>query len=69
VSELTVCVLDRERHQYLIDAARAAGARISLIQDGDVSAVIATTKLDSGIDLYVGQGGAPEGVLAAAALQ
>lgn len=69
LEELTVCVLDRPRHQYLIDAARAAGARISLIQDGDVSAVIATTKLDTGIDIYVGQGGAPEGVLAAAALQ
>lgn len=67
--ELTVCVLDRPRHQHLIDAARAAGARINLIQDGDVSAVIATTKLDTGIDIYVGQGGAPEGVLAAAALQ
>ncbi len=69
VEELTVCVLDRPRHQHLIDSARSVGARIHLIQDGDVSAVIATTELDTGIDIYVGQGGAPEGVLAAAALQ
>lgn len=69
VEELTVCVLDRPRHQHLIDSARSVGARISLIQDGDVSAVIATTDPDTGIDIYVGQGGAPEGVLAAAALQ
>lgn len=69
VDELTVCVLDRPRHQHLIDSARSVGARINLIQDGDVSAVIATTNLNTGIDLYVGQGGAPEGVLAAAALQ
>lgn len=69
IEELTVCVLDRPRHDHLIQAARAAGARINLIQDGDVSAVIATTDPDTGIDLYVGQGGAPEGVLAAAALQ
>lgn len=69
VEELTVCILDRPRHQKLIDSARKAGARINLIQDGDVSAVIATTSPETGIDLYVGQGGAPEGVLAAAALQ
>ena len=67
--ELTVCMLDRPRHQHLMDAARSVGARLSLIQDGDVGAVIATTDPDAGIDLYVGQGGAPEGVLAAAALQ
>lgn len=69
ISDLTVCVLDRPRHAHLIQAAREAGARINMIQDGDVSAVIATTQADTGIDLYVGQGGAPEGVLAAAALQ
>lgn len=69
VEELTVCLLDRPRHQEIIDGVRAAGARISLIQDGDVSAVIATTDPDTGIDMYVGTGGAPEGVLAAAALQ
>ncbi len=69
IEELTVCILDRPRHSHLISGAREAGARINLIQDGDVSAVIATTSADTGIDLYVGQGGAPEGVLAAAALQ
>ncbi len=69
VNDLTVCILDRPRHEDLIQGVRAAGARIILIGDGDVSAVIATTDPDTGIDLYVGQGGAPEGVLAAAALQ
>lgn len=69
VNELMICVLDRPRHQDLIKSIREAGARITLIQDGDVSAVIATSDPDTGIDLYVGTGGAPEGVLAAAALQ
>lgn len=69
ISDLTVCILDRPRHEDLIAGVRAAGARINLIGDGDVSAVIATTEPDTGIDLYVGNGGAPEGVLAAAALQ
>jgi fructose-1,6-bisphosphatase II / sedoheptulose-1,7-bisphosphatase len=69
VEDLLVCILDRPRHDHLIAAVRAAGARIALIQDGDVSGVIATTDPDSGIDLYIGTGGAPEGVLAAAALQ
>ena len=69
VEDITVCILDRERHQHLIDDTRAVGARINLIQDGDVSAVIATTEPETGIDVYVGKGGAPEGVLAAAALQ
>lgn len=69
VEDLLVCILDRPRHADLIGAVRAAGARIMLIPDGDVSAVIATTDPDSGIDLYIGTGGAPEGVLAAAALQ
>lgn len=69
VGELTVCILDRPRHADLIKGVREAGARIILIGDGDVSAVIATTEADTGIDLYVGTGGAPEGVLAAAALQ
>jgi fructose-1,6-bisphosphatase II / sedoheptulose-1,7-bisphosphatase len=61
--------LDRPRHEELIKGVREAGARIVLIGDGDVSAVIATTDPDTGIDVYVGNGGAPEGVLAAAALQ
>lgn len=69
VDELMVCILERPRHADLIAAVRASGARINLIGDGDVSAVIATTDPDTGIDLYVGSGGAPEGVLAAAALQ
>jgi len=69
VEDLLVCVLDRPRHEEIIDGVRQAGARITLIGDGDVSGVIATTDPETGIDLYVGQGGAPEGVLAAAALQ
>lgn len=69
IEDLMVCILDRPRHEKLINDVRAAGARITLIQDGDVSAVIATTDPETGIDVYVGNGGAPEGVLAAAALQ
>lgn len=69
VEDLLVCIMDRPRHETLIHDVRKAGARISLIQDGDVSAVIATSEPESGIDVYVGTGGAPEGVLAAAALQ
>ncbi len=69
VEDLLVCILDRPRHEDLIRQVREAGARISLIQDGDVSAVIATCDPETGIDVYVGTGGAPEGVLAAAALQ
>ena len=68
VSDLVVCILDRPRHSELIAKVREAGARIMLISDGDVSGVIATARPDSGVDLYVGSGGAPEGVLAAAAL-
>lgn len=69
MAELQVCILDRPRHAELIARVRACGARIMLIGDGDVAGVIATSEPDSGIDLYVGTGGAPEGVLAAAALQ
>jgi len=69
VEDLMVCILDRPRHEDLIRSVREAGARITLIQDGDVSAVIASADPASGIDVYVGTGGAPEGVLAAAALQ
>jgi len=70
LEDLAVCILDRPRHEKLITSVREAGARIILIGDGDVSAVIATTDPENtGIDLYVGSGGAPEGVLAAAALQ
>ncbi|MEQ8653626.1 MAG: class II fructose-bisphosphatase [Kiloniellales bacterium] len=69
VSDLVVCILDRPRHSEIIAKVREAGARIVLIGDGDVSGVIATSSKESGIDLYLGQGGAPEGVLAAAALR
>ncbi len=69
VADLVVCILDRPRHAELIAKVREAGARIMLISDGDVSGVIATSRPDSGVDLYMGSGGAPEGVLAAAALR
>ena len=69
VGDLVICVLDRPRHAELIAKAREAGARIVLISDGDVAGVIATTRPESGIDMYWGTGGAPEGVLAAAALR
>ena len=69
VEDLVVCILDRPRHAELIAAVRAAGARIMLISDGDVSGVIATSRPDSGVDVYMGSGGAPEGGLAAAALR
>ena len=69
IGDLTVCMLDRDRHKELIRACRAAGARIMLIPDGDVSGVVAVSQPDAGVDMYVGWGGAPEGVLAAAALR
>jgi fructose-1,6-bisphosphatase II / sedoheptulose-1,7-bisphosphatase len=69
VSDIVACILDRPRHAELIARVRAAGARIMLISDGDVSGVIATSRADSGVDIYLGSGGAPEGVLAAAALR
>ncbi|MEX0924272.1 MAG: class II fructose-bisphosphatase [Rhodovibrionaceae bacterium] len=69
LEDLVVCILDRPRHGDLIAAVRAAGARIMLIGDGDVSGVIATSSERSGVDIYMGSGGAPEGVLAAAALR
>ncbi len=67
--EITACIMDRPRHEALIAAVRKAGAAIQLITDGDVAGVIATTDPATGIDIYIGQGGAPEGVLAAAALR
>jgi len=69
VEDLTVIILSRPRHEALIQEVRKAGARIRLIGDGDVAAAIATTKEETGIDLLLGIGGAPEGVLAAAALR
>jgi fructose-1,6-bisphosphatase II / sedoheptulose-1,7-bisphosphatase len=68
-SEITVCVLDRPRHAEIIAGLRAAGARIHLINDGDIAGVMNTADPETGVDLYLGQGGAPEGVLACAALK
>ena len=67
--DIIACVLDRPRHAVLIAELRALGCGISLISDGDVAGVIAVTDPDTTIDVYMGQGGAPEGVLAAAALR
>jgi fructose-1,6-bisphosphatase II / sedoheptulose-1,7-bisphosphatase len=69
VSDLTLCILDRDRHKEIIAKTREAGARIILISDGDVAGVIAAAMPDSGVDIFLGIGGAPEGVLAAAALR
>ena len=69
IADLVVCILDRPRHSELIARVREAGARIMLIGDGDVSGVMATSDPETGIDIYMGSGGAPEGVLAAAALR
>lgn len=69
LSEIMVCMLDRERHAEAIAKIREAGARITLIGDGDVAGVIAASQPGTGIDMYLGSGGAPEGVLAAAALR
>ena len=67
--EIIACVLDRPRHEKLIKELRKLGCGIVLIDDGDVAGVIATTNPETNIDIYIGQGGAPEGVLAAAALR
>ena len=69
ISELTACILDRDRHKEIIAKCREAGARVMLISDGDVFGVMATTMPETGVDIYLGWGGAPEGVLAAAALR
>ncbi len=68
-ADINVCVLDRPRHAELIAELRAIGCGVHLIGDGDVAGVIAVTDQDTTIDMYMGQGGAPEGVLAAAALR
>jgi fructose-1,6-bisphosphatase II / sedoheptulose-1,7-bisphosphatase len=68
-AEIIVCVLDRPRHAELIAELRSIGCGVALIGDGDVAGVIAVTDEETNIDLYMGQGGAPEGVLAAAALR
>lgn len=69
VSELIVIVQERDRHNYIIDAAREVGARVSLFSEGDVAAVLACGFENTGIDLFMGTGGAPEGVIAAAAIK
>ncbi len=69
VSDIVACILNRPRHETLIAKTRAAGARIKLIRDGDIAGVIATSSPGAGVDIYLGSGGAPEGVLAAAALR
>jgi fructose-1,6-bisphosphatase II / sedoheptulose-1,7-bisphosphatase len=68
-NEIIACVLDRPRHDSIVSELRALGCGIKLIPDGDVAGVIATTDQDTGVDIYLGTGGAPEGVLAAAALR
>lgn len=68
-NEITVCVLDRPRHEALVAELRAIGCGVMLIGDGDVAGVIATTDPDTTVDVYMGSGGAPEGVLACAALR
>jgi fructose-1,6-bisphosphatase II / sedoheptulose-1,7-bisphosphatase len=68
-SQITACILDRPRHAAIIEGVRKAGAAVRLITDGDIAGVIATTDPMTGVDIYLGQGGAPEGVLAAAALR
>jgi len=69
IEDLVVCTLDRDRHKDIIRACREAGARIMLIPDGDVAGVVACSQPEAGVDMYIGWGGAPEGVLAAAALR
>jgi len=69
INETTVTILDRDRHKKLIEEVRAAGARILLIGDGDLSAAISTCNPSTGIDIVLGAGGAPEGVISAAALK
>ncbi len=69
VSEVTVVILDRPRHQEIVEEVRRAGARIKLISDGDVSPAVAAAYPDSGVDLLLGIGGAPEGVITAAAMK
>jgi fructose-1,6-bisphosphatase II / sedoheptulose-1,7-bisphosphatase len=69
ITDIVACILDRDRHEELIARCRETGARIMLISDGDVAGAMATAQPDSGVDIYLGSGGAPEGVLAAAALR
>jgi fructose-1,6-bisphosphatase II / sedoheptulose-1,7-bisphosphatase len=67
--EITVCVLERERHQYIVDGVKNAGARVRMIPEGDVAGLMGSAGLGAIADMYIGRGGAPEGVLAASALR
>jgi fructose-1,6-bisphosphatase II len=67
--DVTVCILDRPRHEELVRQVREAGARIKFIADGDVAGAIAAARPDTGVDLLMGVGGTPEGVIAAAAIK
>lgn len=69
ISAVTVCILDRPRHQKLVEKVRAVGARIKLISDGDISGALQTAIPDSGVDILMGIGGTPEGVITAAAMR
>jgi fructose-1,6-bisphosphatase II len=69
VTDVTVCILDRPRHEHLVHEVREAGARIHFISDGDVAGAISAARPDTGVDLLVGIGGTPEGIIAAAALK
>jgi fructose-1,6-bisphosphatase II len=69
VSDVTVCILDRPRHVRLVEEIRAAGARIRFISDGDVAGAISAARPDTGVDMLVGIGGTPEGIIAACALK
>ena len=69
MEDLTAVILDRDRHKDIIGEVRQCGARIRLITDGDVSGAVMTAKEESGIDVLFGTGGAPEGVIAAAAMR
>src|SRR6201991_2196576 len=68
-SDVTVCILDRPRHEQLVQDVRAAGARIRFISDGDVAGAISAARPDTGVDMLVGIGGTPEGIIAACALK
>jgi len=69
VSDVTVCILDRPRHEQLVSEVRQAGARITFISDGDVAGAIAAARRETGVDMLMGIGGTPEGIIAAAALR
>src|SRR6201999_667526 len=69
ISDITVCILDRPRHHDLVRQVRAAGARITFISDGDVAGAIAAARPDTGVDLLLGIGGTPEGIITACAMK